>query len=183
MNVVVVTPPGPLVSLEEAKLHLRVDADDDDDVIEALIAAASAHMDGPEGWLGRAIGQQQVVANAWCFAGHNFALPLLPVISVQSLNYLDSDNVEQAVDQNDYKVSGGRIWLRNGYSLPSLYSTHDAVRVAYTAGYAEIPAPLKVAALLHVGTLYQNRESVGEAQDVLPHAYEALCAPYRVWRV
>ena len=56
MRVFVVTPPEPVVSIDEAKDHLRVDGDGEDALIEGLVAAATGHIDGPNGWLGRAIG-------------------------------------------------------------------------------------------------------------------------------
>lgn len=51
-----VTPPAePPVSLEEAKAHLRVDFGDDDLYVAGLIEAATAHLDGWSGILGRAL--------------------------------------------------------------------------------------------------------------------------------
>jgi len=57
---VLVTPPAdPVVSLSDLKDHLRIDADDENDLIKALEQAAVAHLDGWSGILGRAIMPQE----------------------------------------------------------------------------------------------------------------------------
>ena len=43
-----------------------------------------------------------------------------------------------------------------------------------------VPAPVKTAALLLVGALYENRESMGERKKKKNPAFEALLNPYRV---
>ena len=43
-----------------------------------------------------------------------------------------------------------------------------------------VPAPVKSAALLLVGALYENRESMGERPFHKNPAFEALLNPYRV---
>jgi len=43
-----------------------------------------------------------------------------------------------------------------------------------------VPAPVKSAALLLVGSLYEQRESVGERPYSKNPAFEALLNPYRV---
>ena len=43
-----------------------------------------------------------------------------------------------------------------------------------------VPAPVKSAALLLVGSLYEQRESQGERQFYKNPAFEALLNPYRV---
>jgi uncharacterized phage protein (predicted DNA packaging) len=43
-----------------------------------------------------------------------------------------------------------------------------------------VPAPIKSAALLLVGALYENRESMGDRQFYKNPAFEALLNPYRV---
>ena len=44
-----------------------------------------------------------------------------------------------------------------------------------------VPAPVKSAALLLVGALYENRESMGERPFHKNPAFEMLLAPYRAY--
>lgn len=63
MRVIVVEPPKPVVTWEEADQHLKLDGDTSQkSFVEGLIAAATAHIDGPDGWLGRALGVQTLEA-------------------------------------------------------------------------------------------------------------------------
>lgn len=57
----------------------------------------------------------------------------------------------------------------------------DEVSVTYVAGFATgIPFAIKAAILLHVGSLYQDREQ--SVQNWTPtRAYEQLLAPWRRW--
>src|SRR5579875_4153338 len=114
MFVAVITPPEPLVELDLAKQHLRVDDGDSDDLINAYIAAAQANIDGPGGWLGRAIGLQTLevrldsfhprhwerrgypiwAEGAWtdwtCWPLQNrIRLPYPPLVSITSITYED----------------------------------------------------------------------------------------------
>ena len=53
--------------------------------------------------------------------------------------------------------------------------------VVFVAGHADrIPAPIRAAILLHVGSLYQHREQTAEKWEPT-RAYEALLTPYRRW--
>ena len=139
-----ITPPTvPAVTLADAKLHLRVDGDDEDVIIATMLEAAIRYLDGPDGVLGRALAPQEWEVVFDRAAGR---IPLEPVI--------DQDD---PVDEN------------------------GEVRIRFRAGYPDgVPAPIRAAILLHVGTLYQNREQ--EADKFEPtRVYEALLAPYRRW--
>ena len=61
MHTLVVEPRrGPIVPLGTLKQHLRLDDEDtsQDLVLDAMLDTATALIDGPEGWLGRALGEQ-----------------------------------------------------------------------------------------------------------------------------
>lgn len=189
MRVVVVTPPEPVVSLEDAKEHLRVDHDDDDALITGLVAAAIGHLDGPSGWLGRALGRQTMELTLDSFAGLEgsgiIRLPFPPVASVAAVKYIDRTGIEQTADPATYRLIDGALLapVFNG-RWPLTRCDYESVRVTYLAGYLELPQPIRVAILMLVAQWYAGRDSVTRDEQIprtLPFGVEALLAPYRVW--
>lgn len=180
MTIVVITPPEPLVSLDDAKDHLRVTGNDEDTLIEGYVAAASAWIDGPAGWLGRSIGEQTLELRTNVFAGCD-RLPYGPVLSVTEVRYVDRLGADQLLDPASYEVVGGGLRCRHGYSWPSLRGDAEGVRVIYQAGEGEVPPQVRQAVLLLVGQWFRNRMSivVGTISSELPFGVEALLNPLR----
>lgn len=190
-----VAPTETPVTLAEAKAHVRAsEFDDDDAFITALIDAATAHVDGYTGILGRAL-----VTQTW---RHDFCewpadgvlrLPLAPVASITSVKYSDADNAEQTVTASgNYALladaRGPFARFTSGFTAPALYDERqDRVRVTYVAGYGAataVPAAIKAAMLLMIGHWYRSREAVvvGQTPADLPMGVDALLTPYRrVW--
>jgi uncharacterized phiE125 gp8 family phage protein len=201
MPYVLVTPPASEpVTLEEAKLHLRVDVLDDDALISALISAARQHAE--------MITQRQFVTATWKLvldafpgpsligvpAGVSFSLPghaiLLnksPVQSVTSIKYLDMSGVKQTMPPTDYVVDTsteparitpvfGKIWP---ISLPQIGS----VEITFIAGYSAVHEGIKSWIKLRVASLFENREEVALMNrgkvEMLPYV-DGLLDPYRV---
>lgn len=184
MFVRVITPPAPFVSYEEAAAHLRVDGEDDRVYIEALLSAACAWLDGPGGWLGRAIGLQTLEVVDCAFG--NDRLPFPPLVEVESITYRGSDDADHDLVEAQYRVLvTGALSPLVGQNWPSLARDSEAVRIQYRAGYEDVPTPIKQAVLLIVGHWYGNRETVvtGTITAELPWAAEALLSTYRVWSV
>lgn len=189
-RVIVTIPPERVVSLERAKQHLRVDGDDDDLLIGAYIDAATAHIDGPDGWLGRAIGVQTLEAGLDGFVYDPIDLPYPPTISIEKIVYDDINGIERVLDQSIYEFRDGVIGSAWGKSWPASRAYRGAsrtVRITYQAGYAVVPAPIVVAILLMVGDLYRFRGTASD-MNVTPTAIpmstnvEALLQPFRVYR-
>ncbi|MCA0025477.1 MULTISPECIES: head-tail connector protein [unclassified Mesorhizobium] len=188
MNIVVITPPAPVVTLEEAKAQLRVDFGDDDAFISGLIAAVQGNIDGPDGWLGRAIGVQTLEMRLPSFCGWDGSscIPLRcpPVTAPVSVKYIDGDGVEQTFDSDSYRLVGDDM-IAPAYSVswPSARHDHDSVKIRYTAGYEQVPPPIKAAILLNVAHLYANREAVSLENFVteLPLGVQWLLSPFRRW--
>lgn len=182
-------PAGEPVDVEAAKAHLRVDIDDDDDLIGGLIVAARQHV---EAHTRRALMTQTWELVRDYFPAGGIRVPLPPLQSVESITYIDEDGGEGVVPAEDYLVDTaqqpGRIVLRNGASWPAVTLQEvGGVRVRFTAGYGDaedVPQGIKQAILLLVGTLYENREDTLVAQGVtvmrIPFGVEALLMPLRV---
>ncbi len=190
MSVVVIDPPeSPVVSLEEAKAHLRVDHDDDNDYIESLVAVATVTIDGPTGWLGRCLVEQTLEWRGPGFGPCDGRLPYPPVAEIESVKYDDGAGIEQTVPGADYRLVGQpsqpRLVLGFGASWPSARCQEEAVRVRYTAGYGDpedVPAPIKHAILMMVSELYENREAATDApRTELPFAVTALLSTFRIF--
>lgn len=183
MTVVVITPPGPFLDLETAKAHVRAD-DDDDTLIAAYVGAACGHIDGPEAWLGRAIGRQtlELRLNEFPYCHRSLGYP--PLVSVTSVKYLDVAGAEQVVNPASYVVDETGIELSPGAAWPAAYMRRDAIRIRYEAGYVTPPPAIVAATLLMVGDLYQNRETSGAGViSAVPMSTTVanLLSPFRVW--
>lgn len=178
------------VSLAEAKAHLRVTNSAEDDMITGLVAAATAHLEGRNGILGRALLTQTWEMRIDAFptrAGGRIELPFPPLQSVAWIKYLDSNGTEQTIDPALYSVDAqhmvGRVRPAYGQSWPATLADDGAVRIRFVAGYgtaAAVPQALKQAILLLVGHWWMNREAVGQAGGPQALAVEALTSPYRV---
>lgn len=191
----VITPPEPIVTWAEAQVHLRLDGVEEQSYVEALIAAATGWIDGPGGWLGRAIGEQ-VLELVDCGFG-NDRLPYPPAVSITSVVYLDRAGVETTMPAEDYRLMlNGSVAPVAGQSWPvvSGEAEAEAVRIRYVAGYpvtggeepvSTVPVAIKQAILLLIGHWYANRETVvtGTITAQVPFAVEALLSTYRVWSV
>lgn len=204
MPMQLITPPAAEpVSLAEAKLHLRVDFDEDDALIQALISAArqAAEM----------LTQRQLVTARWRMvldsfpgcglmgvpAGQTFTLPghaiLLtksPVTSVVEIRYLDMAGIWQVMPAAHYTVDNacepGRITPVFGQIWPIALPQIGAVSVIFDAGYgsaADVPEGLKSWIKLRLGSLYAHREEVASIArgriDPLPFV-DGLLDPYKV---
>jgi uncharacterized phiE125 gp8 family phage protein len=186
MRVVVITPPDALVSLQEAKDHLRVTTDDEDALIAVFVAAASAHVDGPMGWLGRSIGPQTLEARFSAADGQTVRLPYPPVIDITGVQYEDASAGMRAGDPGDFRLSGDEIEpIGNNASWSGGANQCEVVRIRYRAGYETVPAPVKVAVLLMTGDLFRNRTTVVSGLSVtqvpISVTVTALLQPFRLF--
>lgn len=187
-------PSGEIVTLQEAKKHCRAEHfTDDDTYLQALIDVATANIDGPEGWLGRAIRQQELELTTNRFPDATdvgrpgpVKLPMPTLISVDAVTYTATDGTTATItDFREFGVGapyGGYILPALSSSWPSVLGDAGSVRIAFTAGYETIPKSIKHAILLMVSGYYENRESVTDAKLIdMPMGVSALLSPHRVW--
>ena len=189
MALKLITAPLPIVTTAEIKKHVRAEYFTDDDAyLEACIAAATDHVDGKDGWLGRALGTQTWDLVLDEFPCEGIRIPLPPLQSVTYLRYvspetgLETDltvNTDYLVDV--YSEPGWIMPGANGW--PAIMDTINAVRVRFVAGYETVPPAIKHAVKLLAAHYYENRESVvlDVKPTVLPQAVDALLYPRRNW--
>lgn len=191
--VLVTAPTIAPVTLTEVKAQLDVSYTDKDTMITGLIAAATAHLDGWTGILGRCLCEQTWRQDyddfRWCMR-----LPLFPVISITSVKYTDTAGVEQTINSANYTLKnddlGAYVEFISTYSFPALNAENAAVRIVYLAGYADIagtpktssvPDAIKQAMFLLIRHWFDNPSAVnvGNIATALPHSIDALFSPYR----
>ncbi len=190
MALVLITPPATEpVTLEEAKLHCRVDHAEEDALIEGFVTAAREYAEAfthrafvPQTWE-RVLGVFPAVIR----------LPKPPLLGVESITYLDPDGVVQTLDPAVYQVVGeaepAAVLPAHGPCWPAVQPRPGAVRIRFRAGYPKdatgvllIPRGITTAIRLLVGHWYANRETVvvGASVSDVPHTMEMLLWPFRV---
>lgn len=189
MSLRLVTPgTAAVVSLAEAKAHLRVFHDDDDSYIADLVASVQDWLGGENSWLGRSVMQQGWELTLCSFPVARLNLPRPPLVSVETVHYTPANGIEAPLTgfrTLDVGVSNG------GFLLPALNTAWPitngqpvSVRINFTAGYSIVPPSVKRAALLLVGHWYEHREAAGDVKIAeLPMAVDALLYPYRNWQI
>ena len=181
------------VTLAQAKLHLRVDVDDDNALITALIIAARQYC---ENLSGRTLASRSYLQTMESFPadGIDIVLRRSPVTAIASVNYYDATGTDVAMTvTTDYRTNFNLVPAR--VRLPVLtklwaqtYVVDDAVRIIYTAGAADVngvntaPTAAKQTILLLVGHWYENRESVvvGATSNAVDCTVTSLIDSYRI---
>lgn len=207
------TPPA-VDFLEDAVVwdHLRIETTgspavpvDETTLIAAYRDAAQSYLDGAAGILGRALVTQTWVMKLDAFPWEGWAhpvgwrrnardaaitIPLPPLQSVSSVQYIDPNGVEQTLDASKYQV------LQNGARPSQIAPAYDeawpstrdqplAVTITFVAGYgdaaSDVPSAIRSAGLLMISDLYQNREAQSVGYEMQPNpAVDRLIAPYRI---
>jgi len=207
-------PAAPVASLEEAQVQTRSDNAQETALLTGLVATATSMAEAycrrrfvTQRWrqtfdrfpsstspgLGRGVFQRASFGRVTTARRRDEIALLLahpPLVSVESVTYVDVDGAVQTMAPADYVVrpaeEPGEIVLAYGESWPVTRDVPDAVTVDFTCGYGDadaVPAPIKSAVLLIVGTLYANRETVAPtAMQEIPHNAEWLLGPFRVVR-
>ncbi|MGV8832969.1 MAG: head-tail connector protein [Devosia sp.] len=182
------------ITLEAAKGWLRVDYDDEDELIGSLIAAAVDRLDGPNGLLNRALITQTWTAFYDRFPGGSILIPLSRCLEVSEVTYIAGDGTPMTFAGSDLMVTGvmsdmcrvrpamGTAWPSTCKGLP------DAVTVTFKAGFGDgddVPASIKHALLEMVATAFENREgiAIGErvSMQVLPLTARSVVSDWKVW--
>ncbi len=181
---------GDPVTLTETKEWLRVDGTDQDDVITALIRAATewAEFYTQRAFINRAL---QVTFASFPPVGVDLYLLKPPVSQLPGIAYVDSAGADQVFDPADvtFERATGLVrvnrdasenWPQNVFS-----ATFD-----YTAGFGPtdefVPEEIKTAVKIAIAQMFEMRmDQTFGAQASKPQtkASMALLQQFRMWRV
>ena len=186
-SILLAGPAAEPITLAEAKQFLRVEHDDDDDIIAALIAGSRIHV---ETQTRRALITQswRLTRDVWPAAGWVALLPV-PVKTLDAVRVYRSDGTTLALDLSgfvlDKSAAPARLSFVHGVP-PAPGRPAAGIEIDVTCGYgdtgANVPEPLRHAIRLLVAHWHENRGIVAAGGEVamLPQSVAALIAPYRV---
>jgi uncharacterized phiE125 gp8 family phage protein len=174
------------LSLSEAKAQLRLEHNDDDALVQSLIAQARQWVEGyasiallPQSW--------RLWLDAWPEA-EALSLPKAPLRAINSVQIVNPDLGLTPWSATLYRVDTaswpGRLLLRDGQIWPTPTQRQRAISIEFSAGYdnaASVPEPIKLALLQLLTHWYEQRGDV-LAQPV-PALVPHLLSPYRPVRL
>jgi uncharacterized phiE125 gp8 family phage protein len=179
------------VSLEEAKLHLRVDVTDDDNRIRELIRTARADVE--------TMCLHALITQTWDLFMDEFPgddqieLPLPPLQSVTGVYYTPEGASEATFAATNYTVDTynvpGKMVLKSTASWPAdTLEVVNGVRIRFVCGFGAdgsyVDPRAVQAMMLLIGHYYEHREEVISGQGIglmrLPLGVAALVTDLRM---
>jgi len=183
MGIKVITPPATEpVTLAEAKLHLRVDASDEDLAITSMLKAARQDC---EHVLQRTIPPTVLALFLDEWPCGDVTLPLGPVTAIDSVRYVDpTTGTLTTWASSNYVLDDTRVdaLLRPAYNVtwPAARVQFGGVQIQYQAGWASAPESIRAWILLRLGALYRFREADSD-KPASPHGFaDRLLDEHRV---
>ncbi len=176
------------LTLAEAKAHLRVSHDDEDDLIGSLVAVARRHVEADAGLA--------LLAQSWRLTLDDWpeddvvAIPLHPVVAVTGVTLFGPDGAGAVLDPSAYELDRFSRPARLGFSQPgAALKRFNGIEIDIAAGFGEagtdVPDTLRRAILMLVGHFFEFRAEYGAADQPvsIPTGYERLVAPWRARRL
>ena len=166
-------------AVDAAKTFLRLETDEEDSSIVALIAAALVHA---EGYLGQFLIERDVVerlpvSSAWQRLGAT------PVRSVIGVTGIPAEGASFALAAETYKLDINRHY--DGWVRVTAPGSAGRVDVAYRAGlvpgWPDLPEAISVAVLRIAAHLHAHRDADDDAGP--PTAVASLLRPWRRMRL
>ena len=185
-----VAPAAEPISREEAAEHLRENTTSAATLsyIDRLIVMAREQVE--------AFIQRQLINATWQLrldrwpSPNRLLLPMSPVSSVTTFKYYNTSGTLTTLATTEYVLDEdaepARIMEAFEKTWPVLRNRPGAVEITYVAGYgaagSSVPASIRQAMFLLIGTMYENRETlvIGAPAHELPLTVERLLNPYCV---
>lgn len=179
------------VSEAEMRAQCRIDVEDDNVLVGALIRAAREHLEflaRPQ--LAMMTQTWRYVADQWP-ASDTVELRPYPLQSVTGVSYTDAEGVTRTLDAAQYVVDAasepGRLRLRSGAAWPGVaLAPVNGLAIEFVAGYGDtgedVPQTLRQALLLLAAHWYETREPIMTTGAIPKEAPFTVTALFQRWR-
>jgi len=176
------------VARSDVKDHLRIEQDEvdyDNDVDELIYAAMAYVMEETH----HTLITTQYTAKWDSFPGDILKIPAWPIISIDSIQYIDTDGATQTLSPALYRTElvqcPATIRPAIDDDWPdTLADAIDSVTVTFTAGYGaaatDVPYMFRSMIKLLVGHWFKHREAIGSSNTPIKLAFNALRDQVRV---
>ena len=150
------TPTDMAITLDEARLFLRVEYTDDDELITSMVKCATV--------VAQAFINQQITECQYALALSSFQKEvslLSPVKTIDSVKYYDTTNTLQTLDGSNYYLMDfglpNKLIFTEGVSLDT-YNRPDAIQITFTSGMTTVPSDIIQWVRIRIASMYQFRE-------------------------
>ncbi len=167
------------VTLDEAKLFLRIDTADDDALLATLITASRRLVEQTTG--------KCLLLQTWRFGVDRWPvsallrLPLSPLLSLSAVTVMDGPGNRVAHTLAKFPITATSVPPTiQAKTVPSSGAVCEGgIQLDAVFGYgttaASVPQPLRLAVLMVAAQFYETR---GQGETILPGAVRTLIAPF-----
>lgn len=179
---VVTAPTAEPVTLQDVKLHCRVDNLEEDDLLNGLISAARQFV---ESQAGIRLVTQTLQDDRDGFPADGIIYLEGPAQAVTEIEYLDENGNWQtlSLSQVTLDATSNPARLTPDDSWPAVYGGVNCVSVTYTAGFGApdaVPAIIKQALKMLVAHWHGQREAAAQQPlSEAPYAVESIIGMFR----
>lgn len=157
------------ISLSDAKAWLKMEEDDDNAIITALIDEV---IDLAEREYNFTIVDKTVTAVYESF-GNRIHLLMAPVKTVTSIKLIDSEGEETTLtNTEDYHYKGNTVYISKGSA--------NLLEIVYTAGWDSLPSGILLGLKKMILSAYEDRQDVaGMSVELIPGNSRQIFKRYR----
>lgn len=183
-SVLLTTPATEPISVADAKAFLRVEHDDDDAIIAALIASARNHVEALTR-CGLITQTWRLVLDRWPSDGR-IRPRLGPLQSVSAARVYDQANMSSEVDVARFVIDKATgVIAAPGWTLPQPGRAVAGIELDVVIGFGasgDVPQVLLQALRMLIAHWYENRGlvAIGQSVAMLPPSVNAMIGSYRV---
>jgi len=155
----IVSAPSNPITTANVKTYAQIDYTTDDNLLSQLATQAREWV---ESYTRRKLGEYQLALRLDEFPAKGIEIPFPPLVSVDSITYVDTDGESQTLATSGYRVDSvdvnrtARIVEAYGETWPATRATTGAVTVTFTCGWSSIPQTVLNSVYDYTRSLYDD---------------------------